>query len=219
MNKISRYKTIIAVVSVILLNAATLNSALASSALLHCALPTGFSPVETPFVWQTQLSQVTRQQLESQLDTTGQIKTGSADDATRKSVVFVNLWAQWCPPCLKELPMLDQLARTLEQSAVEVNSLKPQVIALHLGGNPRAIAADLQQRGLTALYPFVEPNVATLNALKLIGLPATLVAIDGQVHFHHMGYLPHTSQALAQWLNCLSDSSLLNPTQENRHES
>jgi len=41
----------------------------------------------------------------------------SSSGATRKlsnyrgKIVLVNLWATWCPPCIEEMPVLDQLAK------------------------------------------------------------------------------------------------------------
>lgn len=33
--------------------------------------------------------------------------------AYRGRVVFLNLWADWCPPCLEEMPGMDRLQKTL----------------------------------------------------------------------------------------------------------
>ena len=38
-------------------------------------------------------------------------------------VVFLNFWATWCPPCLKELPSIDRLAGAMEGSDFEVIAL------------------------------------------------------------------------------------------------
>lgn len=38
-------------------------------------------------------------------------------------VVFVNFWATWCPPCLKELPSIDRLAGAMEGDNFEVIAL------------------------------------------------------------------------------------------------
>ncbi|MFO7855745.1 MAG: TlpA disulfide reductase family protein, partial [Paracoccaceae bacterium] len=35
-------------------------------------------------------------------------------------VVLVNMWATWCPPCLKEMPSLDRLAAALKDDGVDV---------------------------------------------------------------------------------------------------
>ena len=38
----------------------------------------------------------------------------------RGQVVIVNLWASWCTPCLKEIPMLMQLAADLQARGVRL---------------------------------------------------------------------------------------------------
>lgn len=36
----------------------------------------------------------------------------------RGKVLFVNVWATWCPPCLAEMPNIDQLYRDLESEEI-----------------------------------------------------------------------------------------------------
>lgn len=50
------------------------------------------------------------------------VETGFADAGGREvgladwqgQVVFLNFWATWCPPCLKEMPAIDRLAAEME---------------------------------------------------------------------------------------------------------
>jgi len=35
-------------------------------------------------------------------------------------VLVLNLWATWCPPCLRELPLLDELQRTYAEAGLQV---------------------------------------------------------------------------------------------------
>ena len=53
--------------------------------------------------------------------------------ALRGKVVFINVWATWCPPCVEEMPTIQQLyerlhGRGLEVLAVSLDALGAQVV-------------------------------------------------------------------------------------------
>src|SRR2546429_5753440 len=54
--------------------------------------------------------------------------------ALRGKVVFVNVWATWCPPCIEEMPTIQRLyerlhSRGLEVLAISIDALGAQVVA------------------------------------------------------------------------------------------
>ncbi len=73
----------------------------------------------------------TSRQLESRLgteapDTVFQLVATGAEGRLsdlRGKVVLVNLWATWCPPCTRELPVLDRLQRVYRDRGLVVLTL------------------------------------------------------------------------------------------------
>ena len=36
----------------------------------------------------------------------------------RGKVIFINLWATWCPPCIAEMPAIDELSKKMGEQVV-----------------------------------------------------------------------------------------------------
>jgi cytochrome c biogenesis protein CcmG, thiol:disulfide interchange protein DsbE len=80
--------------------------------------------------------------------------------------VVVNLWATWCEPCRKEMPIL--------QAAHERYGARVQFLGVNTKDRPEWAAEFLQEVKVT--YPQVVDSDGTLlNSLRLPGLPVTVV--------------------------------------------
>ena len=114
--------------------------------------------------------------------------------ASPASVTLVNLWAVWCPPCLKELPMLDSIADS------NLYSIK----TIHIGDNPTAIDAQFDKLEIRHLPKTIEADFANLQQWGFQGLPATLITVNQQVMYRYSGYIPYSATKLDSWLACLA---------------
>jgi len=90
-------------------------------------------------------------------------------DAFKGKVVVLNLWATWCAPCREEMPSLDRLqARFADQPVV--------VLALSVDrAGPERVQAFLDEVGVERLHVYRDPKATATRALKLPGLPATIL--------------------------------------------
>ena len=105
----------------------------------------------------------------------------------------INLWATWCPPCRRELPML---VRAAQQPTTAAG------IVLIDEGEPAARVADfLRRERLAPPVLLLDPDSALLAHYRSPGLPTTLfVAADGTVRRVHVGELSAATlqQGIAQ---------------------
>lgn len=56
-------------------------------------------------------------------------------------LVLLNLWASWCPPCLREMPALAKLRSKLQGSSI-------QIVPLSIDEDPAAVASFLAKHEL-----------------------------------------------------------------------
>jgi len=101
--------------------------------------------------------------------------------AFKGKVVLVSFWASWCPPCRRELPMLERL-----QQLVDPKSLEVVAVSIDEGGKP-AVEAFLKRANVTRLRPYLDPRGEAASRVDqdipapfvLYGMPISYV-IDRQ---------------------------------------
>lgn len=88
-------------------------------------------------------------------------------------VTIVNVWATWCPPCRRELPVL---------FAAGANNPSVRVLLINQREPASTIAAFLASEGLPTGGVLLDPDGAVGSHLQVAGLPTTL-AFDQQGRF------------------------------------
>ena len=93
--------------------------------------------------------------------------------AFKGRTVLVNLWATWCPPCLKEMPALDALQSSLGGKDFAVVAINIDTRNLD---KPKAW---LDERKITALPYYADPQAKVFQDLraarKVEGMPVSLI--------------------------------------------
>lgn len=114
-----------------------------------------------------------------------------AEETGRPRVI--NLWATWCPPCRREMPVLAEAART-----------RPEVTILFVnqGEGRAAIERYLASAGLSLQHVLLDEHAQVSQHYRSVGLPATLF-LDraGRVVDTHVGEL--STEALREKLSRL----------------
>jgi thiol-disulfide isomerase/thioredoxin len=87
----------------------------------------------------------------------------------RGRYVLLNLWASWCGPCVKELPALANLQRTIPATRLAVVTVDVERNADHVA------AKFLIEHQATELPAFADPGMKLMAATKTFGLPTTLL--------------------------------------------
>lgn len=95
--------------------------------------------------------------------------------------MVINLWATWCPPCRREMPVLAQ-----------AQSVFPDVVfvMVNQGESAPAIHAFLEREGLQFAHVLRDPTSLTMHAVGSRGLPTTLFFDEqGRLTDSHVGEL------------------------------
>jgi thiol-disulfide isomerase/thioredoxin len=93
--------------------------------------------------------------------------------AFQGKVVVLNLWATWCAPCREEMPSLDRL-----QAAFAGRDVVVLALSVDRAG-PERVREFLAEIDVQHLHVYRDPKAAATRALKVPGLPATLL-VDRQ---------------------------------------
>jgi len=95
-------------------------------------------------------------------------------------VVVINFWASWCKPCLREMPLLDELHTRMSRQG-------GRVLAVSVDHDPKRARRFIEQNNLT-LPVYVDGTEGLAKKLDLAHLPYTIVLDSyGQVVFAGAG--------------------------------
>ncbi|MBB3331847.1 thiol-disulfide isomerase/thioredoxin [Halomonas campaniensis] len=104
--------------------------------------------------------------------------------------VVLNLWATWCPPCLREMPLL---AEADTRDGVTV-------VVANQGEDLLPVVRYLDDQGLAFRYPLLDPRQELMVLLESPGLPTTvLFDAEGRAVERHVGELSRAQ--LEAWLD------------------
>lgn len=96
--------------------------------------------------------------------TLAQLQNGPA----KGKVILVNLWATWCPPCIAEMPSLNELQAQYGDDGFEV-------ITINFDRDATLGETFLREKGLSNLPFYHNPNFALAREYAVAGFPLTVI--------------------------------------------
>jgi len=95
--------------------------------------------------------------------------------------VVLNLWATWCPPCRREMPVL---------ARAQARAQDVDIVLVNQGEDAATVATYLRAQGLDVRNIYLDAAMASMHAAGSQGLPTTLFFdADGRLVRAHMGEL------------------------------
>ena len=138
---------------------------------MSCALPDGFSEAKT----QAHLTD---------LNHNVEAKPGAQ---------LIKLWALWCAPCRKELPILEEWDATHQQL---------DVVTISVGGSIEKIDQLFTEQGFSHLPKHQTEGFDLLRQLGGLGLPFNALFVDGEIAGIKSGIITETN-SLDQYAQCI----------------
>ena len=111
----------------------------------------------------------------------------------RGQPILINLWASWCPPCHREMPVL---------AAAQQRETDIQFVLINQGEDATRVQNYLSENQLVMHNVLLDSQGQTAQATGMYGLPSTLFYnANGELVDSHMGEISHA--VLAQKLQQL----------------
>ena len=111
--------------------------------------------------------------------------------------LFLNFWATWCAPCVRELPAF---AEFVAQHAADPQG--PALLTINLGEPAAVISRFLDEIAISNLPVAMDINQVVKRDYGVQNLPTTFI-IDGAGEIRYMKLGEMTTEDMAAYLNAL----------------
>jgi thiol-disulfide isomerase/thioredoxin len=109
-------------------------------------------------------------------------------------VVFVNLWATWCPPCIAEMPDIHQLYQSKGE--------KVEFLMISLDDDPSKAAAFIERKGFD--FPVYSATYGLPKVLHSNSIPTSFVINrNGDIVVKRMGLAKYNTEEFKYFLDDL----------------
>ncbi len=166
-------------------------------ALLMLALETGSQPAPAPtFAPAPPQAVVNFKAPDFELPLLDGLSLVSPSDYAGRPL-FLNFWATWCQPCVRELPAFEEF--TSQHSAQENG---PALLTINLGETAAEISSFLAELGLQNLPVAMDINQVIKLDYGVQNLPTTFI-IDGEGIVRHLKLGEMKLEEMAAYLKTL----------------
>lgn len=120
-------------------------------------------------------------------------------------LTLVNVFATWCPPCIAELPYLEQLSQDMAESGVNVVGIVLDTIDVEGRVDTDALeSAKTLAEELETTYPFLIPDADMMNGLlySIQSFPTTFF-VDSEGNL--AGHVYVGSRSLEDWTDIVDE--------------
>ena len=113
-------------------------------------------------------------------------------------VLVVNFWATWCPPCIREMPSLQNLRSALHDRGLEV-------LGINMGEGPDEI--EFFNNRVSVEFPLLlDENMIMTTDWEVQNLPTTFVVDrNGRIIYAEVGDKPWDDPVIVEQIEALLD--------------
>lgn len=110
---------------------------------------------------------------------------------------IVSFWATWCPPCMKELPVLNAIQK-------KAGATRVQVIAVNLKESPKQFRKALRAFQDYDIQFVHDRRGSVARKYGVKGIPHMLIIdVDGHIAYQHIGYNESALNGIVAEINAL----------------
>jgi thiol-disulfide isomerase/thioredoxin len=113
-------------------------------------------------------------------------------NALKNKVVFMNIWATWCPPCVAEMPGIHQLYQSVNQDEIVF-------LMLSVDDNMDKLRRFMERKGYT--FPVYLSAAPLPEMYQTSSIPTTFViSPEGKIVFKEEGMANYDTEDFRQFL-------------------